>query len=82
MNDRTIFNFTLPDDIDYYNSLIYGKGVLIFQKLFKSDIEKLRELFLAFKCIDRKICLDDFMEVGKKILDTDVDYIINKYVMR
>lgn len=79
--DKTIFEFSVNKDKIHYNSLIYGKGVLAFHKIFGENFMKLKEMFELFKKYDDKICLHDFEYVTQKILDIETKQIIDRYIM-
>lgn len=76
----TLFNLKKELNIDVFTPLIYGRGVLLFRKIFNDDISNLIELFKNLKKVKYEIDLFIFIDVLKDIIDVNLEEIVNNYI--
>jgi hypothetical protein len=62
--------------------LIYGRGVLLFQKIINSNFSILIKLFAKLKKVETEIDILKFMEILGEVMRIDYNLVLKKYIMQ
>jgi hypothetical protein len=76
----SLYNFDSESHLSFLNPLIYGRGVLLFQKLINDDVNILTQLFSELMLLKKEVSLLEFMNVLGGITDIDIDLIMKNYI--
>jgi len=76
-----LYNFDNESHLSFLNPLIYGRGVLLFQKLINDDVNILKQLFSELMLLEEEISLLEFLNVLGGIIDIDIELVLN-YIIK
>lgn len=76
----TLYNFDFVKDKEYYNSLVYGRGVLLFEMIFQHKIENIEAVIRKLKEKKSRIILEEFLKILKEVLNIDTDYFLEYFI--
>ena len=62
--------------------MIYGRGVLLFQKIINSNFSILIKLFAKLKKVETEIDILKFMEILGEVMRIDYNLVLKKYIMQ
>lgn len=82
MNQVSIYDFTEDLSEKFYKPLIYGRGVLLFQKIINSNFSILIKLFAKLKKVETEIDILKFMEILGEVMRIDYNLVLKKYIMQ
>ena len=82
MNQVSIYDFTEDLSEKFYKPLIYGRGVLLFQKIINSNFSILIKLFAKLKKVETEIDILKFMEILGEVMRNDYNLVLKKYIMQ
>ena len=75
-----LYQFDSEKDRVFLNSLVYGRGVLLFRKIINDDINLLTQLFYRLKKLKSNVSLIDFMNILGEVSNINTDLIIRNFI--
>lgn len=75
----TLYGFDFELDYNFYDALVYGRGVLLFQKIFKERMEMISAMTEKLPYL---VKLEEFLDIIEDVTNIDSTYILDYYIKK